>query len=223
MSQINWKGQNQLIWRHKSLVIKNFNQIEKDDNITNIQKLAVASQLDSHQSFLPTLVQFDVNSETKIDFTLKCISHQSGNASSHEEVPSPTDHRNVSSLVHQWIRPSKVDAPSVLGGVEHEGEPEPSSENVFLVIQVKALCPPYRGRVQIVVQSDWIIEHNHVPKMVCPCQNGFVAPSRCTHNDRRGILGISAVVDNVVKIENEALARGRTARTRLGFKGRGSC
>lgn len=88
---------------------------------------------------LPTLIQLNVNSETKVNFTLKCISHQSSNPSSHEEITSPANDRYVPSLVHQWVSPSKVDAPFVLGGVEHKGKAKPCSEDFLLVVHVEAL------------------------------------------------------------------------------------
>jgi len=117
----------------------------------------------------PTFEQVDISTKPEINFPFKCIRRESGHTPGHEEITSPSDHRNVPGFVHQRVCTCEVDATLMLRGVEHKGEAKPSRENLLLIVNVKPLGTSYGWWVQIVVQGDRVIEHNHVTKMVLPC------------------------------------------------------
>lgn len=94
----------------------------------------------------------------------------------------------------------------MLGGVEDEGKPQPCREDILLVVEIEALRPAHRGRVQVVVQRYRVVEHDDVAKVVLASQDRPVAPGRRTDNRRGGVLRILAVVDYVVEVEDHLLA-----------------
>lgn len=60
--------------------------------------------------------------------------------------------------------------------------------------------------MQIVVQSNRIVEYDDVTKVVLAGQNGGVAPGRSSHDGGRCVLGVMAIVENVVEVEYQCLA-----------------
>lgn len=77
---------------------------------------------------LPALVQFNINANPEIRNILNSIIHNGGNSSSHEEVPSATNHWHVPFLL-QRVNTNNVYAPLVVGGVEPKCEAKPSPEH----------------------------------------------------------------------------------------------
>ncbi|GER57565.1 basic-leucine zipper transcription factor family protein [Striga asiatica] len=142
----------------------------------------------------------------EINLTLERIRRQRCDPTCHEEVSRPSNYRDVPRLVHQRVGPREVYGAPVARGVEHEREPEPRSEHVFLVVQVKPLGPAHGARVKIVVESDGVVENDHVSEMILASEDRRVAPRGGPHDGRSGVLGIMAVVDNVVEVESHVPA-----------------
>ncbi|KAL6979527.1 hypothetical protein U1Q18_021188 [Sarracenia purpurea var. burkii] len=148
----------------------------------------------------------NINSKPEVDFSLERIRPESGDPSGHEEVAGAADHRYVPGLVQQRVGSGEVNAPSVVGGVEDEGESEPRRENLLLVVKIESLRAPHRRRVKIVVQRDRVVEHDQVAEMVLPSQYGQVAPSRRPDDGRSCVLGVLAVVNDVVEVKRQGFA-----------------
>ncbi|KAH1251528.1 hypothetical protein GmHk_05G014384 [Glycine max] len=66
------------------------------------------------------------------------------------------------------VSTGEVNGTPKLGRVEDKGEAKPSGENVLLIVNVEPLGTSNRWRVQVVVQGDGVIEHNHVTEVVMP-------------------------------------------------------
>ncbi|ONK81905.1 uncharacterized protein A4U43_C01F34130 [Asparagus officinalis] len=89
------------------------------------------------------LVQLDIRPESKINLTLKRISHQSSNPSGHEEVPSTAHHRYIPGFVHKRVGARKADAPSMLRRVEKRKRP---SVKTFLLCATRHPLGLFDGR-----------------------------------------------------------------------------
>lgn len=72
-----------------------------------------------------------------------------------------------------------------------------------LVVELDALGPSDRGRVQVIVQRYRVIKHDEVAEVAL----APVAPGWCSDDCRGGILCVHAVVDYVVEVEDQALTR----------------
>ena len=123
----------------------------------------------------------------------------------HEEVSCPTHHSNVPGLHHNGVSSHEVQGALKVCAVENKCEPQPSSEGVFGVIYVHALCSTNWFGVEVVVKSNGVIKNHHIAKMELICQDGKVSPLGCTHNCRSGISCILAIVDNIMEIQDHLL------------------
>ena len=174
-------------------------------NQTNITKKTLNSS-NILITFLPTLIQININTKPKINLSFKRIRHERRHSPRHEEISRSTDYRNLPRLVHQRICPGKVDGALMLRRVEDERKPYPRSEDLLLVVQVESLGPPHGRWVEVVVYSDGVVENDDVPEVVLAGQGDPVAPGRRSHYRGCGVVGVVAVVEYVVEVEDHSLA-----------------
>uniref|UniRef100_A0A7N0UUL5 Uncharacterized protein n=1 Tax=Kalanchoe fedtschenkoi TaxID=63787 RepID=A0A7N0UUL5_KALFE len=119
-----------------------------------------------------------MGSEPEVDVPFKRVSANSGDASSHEEIPRAAHNRDVSSLLHQRVGSDEVQRPLVLG--------------VQFIVQIEPLRPAHRLPVEVVVQSNGVVECHDVSKVV----------RRASDDVRGGVGCILAVVEDVVEEED---------------------
>ncbi|KAK3001817.1 hypothetical protein RJ639_021859 [Escallonia herrerae] len=84
---------------------------------------AASPEILAGSSKLPAFIKLDVNMQPKVHFTFKCIGHDSGNSSVHEEISSPAHHRDVPGLDHNRISSVKNYGPLIIRGVKNERKP----------------------------------------------------------------------------------------------------
>lgn len=150
----------------------------------------------------PALVKFDIDSEPEVNFTFKGVSHDGGHPTVHEEVAGATHHRYVPSLIHQWVCPNKVYAPLTIRSIKHKRKAKPGRVGVLGIVHVHPLGPPHRLGVEVIVQSDGIVENHDVAEVELAGEDGVVGPLRCSHDGGGGVAGVLAVVNHVVEVQD---------------------
>lgn len=93
-------------------------------------------------------------------------------------------------------------------GVEREGEANPSAIYVLLIVRVHPLRSPNWGGVQVVVQSNGIVENYQIAEVEGPSHCRLVSPFWGSHDSGSGVFPVVALVENVVEVENEFFAWG---------------
>ncbi|KAK2973779.1 hypothetical protein RJ640_018987 [Escallonia rubra] len=93
-------------------------------------------------------------------------------------------------------------------------------DNTFAPM-IEALRASNRGRMQVIVQRNRVVEHDHIPKMVLSCQNGHVPPSWCAYNGSSCILGVLTIIYNVMEVKHHPFTRAASPKI-LARHSRGS-
>lgn len=113
-------------------------------SVVHIASACMLTTLGASINPLPAFIQLNIDAKPEVNISLERVRHQSGHATGHEEVAGAANYRNVPSLVHQRVSPSKIQATLVVSGRKHKGKAKPSCENILLVIDIEPLGTPDR-------------------------------------------------------------------------------
>jgi len=61
--------------------------------------------------------------------------------------------------------------------------------------------------MHIVVQRDWIVEHDQISEVIVDSESSEISPLGSPHNSRCGVLGVFAIVENIVEIQHQIPTR----------------
>jgi len=153
------------------------------------------------------LIESDIHAQTEVNISLKSICGDVGNSSCHEEIPRASEHRYISVFSKDWIGSSERDGAFVICRVEHKGESEPGAEGVFHIIKVESLSSANGMWMEIVIQRDGIVEHHQISEVIVDSEDGEITPLGSPHNRRCCVLGVDAIVKDIVEIQHQIPTR----------------
>ncbi|CAH9092869.1 unnamed protein product [Cuscuta epithymum] len=90
--------------------------------------------------------------------------------------------------------------------IQRERKSQPRRESILSIVYVHPLRPSHRRGVEVVVQSDRVVEDDDVAEVELVGEDGSVRALGRPDDGRRGVGGVLAVVDYVVEEEHELLA-----------------
>ncbi|KAJ6712569.1 hypothetical protein OIU79_008729 [Salix purpurea] len=74
-------------------------------------------------TFLPTVIEFDVNSEPEINFAFKCVGGYSSNSPVHKKIPGASNHGYISGLYHNGVSSQEIYGAKVVCGIKGKRKP----------------------------------------------------------------------------------------------------